>query len=154
VAPFVPTPEKIVEYMLELSEVDSKDILYDLGCGDGRILFMAVEHFGVGRAVGYELNSGMVQGVKEKIRERELAGRIEVYNQNFFDADISPASVVTLYLTTSGNAKLRPKFESELRSGARVVSHDFPIKEWDSYLMKGRPHVMGSHKVFLYTLPK
>ena len=154
VAPYVPTPQSVVRKMLELADTSTDDVVYDLGCGDGRILFSAVEDFDVKKAVGYELNPSMAESVQRKVGDRGLQGRIEVVNGNFFLADLSPATVVTLYLTTSGNSKLRPKFEEELHVGTRVVSHDFPIHGWMT-LKKGPRdhHIVGSHKIYLYGVP-
>ncbi len=154
VAPYVPTPYSVVKNMLKLVQAGPDDVVYDLGCGDGRILFVAVEEFGVGKAVGYDLNPTMCQSVRRKVEENGLGGRIEVVNGNFFLADVSPASVVTLYLTTSGNSKLRPKLEEELASGARVVSHDFPIHGWTTRKSESHEYyAVGSHKIYLYWIP-
>lgn len=154
VAPYVPTPYSVVKNMLKLAHVGPDDIVYDLGCGDGRILFVAVEDFGVRRAVGYDLNPTMCRSVRMKVKEKGLGSRIEVVNGNFFLADVSPASVVTLYLTTSGNSKLRPKLEGELASGARVVSHDFPIRGWTTQKSENPDYYgVGSHKIYLYWIP-
>jgi len=154
VAPYVPTPVSVVRKMLELAKVDADDVVYDLGCGDGRILFTAVDEFDVKKAVGYELNSSMYESVRLKVERRGLQGRIEVVNGNFFLADLSGASVVTLYLTTSGNAKLRPKFERELRGGASVVSHDFPVQGWTTVKPESSDHyTVGSHRLYLYRIP-
>lgn len=154
VAPYVPTPLNVVSKMLKLAEVVPGDTVYDLGCGDGRILFSAVEEFGVRRAVGYDLNSTMCESVQRKIHEKRLDDRIQVVNGNFFKADLSSASVITLYLTTSGNSKLRPKLEKELGAGARVVSHDFPIKDWSTMKNDFPYHyAFGSHKIYVYSIP-
>jgi len=154
VAPYVPTPIRIVRKMLELADAGAEDVVYDLGCGDGRVLLTAVEEFDVKRAVGYELSPSMCESVHRKVESRGLRGRVEVVNGNFFLADLSPASIITLYLTTSGNSKLKPKFEKELRGGARVVSHDFPVQGWKT-LKQGNPrhHPFGSHRIFLYRIP-
>ncbi|MGQ9679165.1 MAG: SAM-dependent methyltransferase [Candidatus Bathyarchaeia archaeon] len=155
VAPYVPTPLNIVRRMLELVEANSNDILYDLGCGDGRILFSAVEEFNVRKAVGYELNPMMCEAVRRKADEKGLKGRIEVINGNFFLADLSPASVVTLYLTTSGNTKLKPKLEKELQKGSRVVSHDFPINGWKPVKSNTKDGFdVSSHRIYLYHIPE
>ena len=154
VAPYVPTPTNVVRKVLSLAKVGPDDSVYDLGCGDGRILFSAVEEFGVKRAVGYDLNVAMCESVQRKILEKGLNDRIKVVNGNFFLADISQASVVTLYLTTSGNSKLRPKLEEELGVGARVVSHDFPIHNWSTEKNSLPYHyILGSHKIFMYRIP-
>ncbi len=154
VAPYVPSPIDVVKSMLKLAEVGPDDVVYDLGCGDGRILFTAVEDFGVKKAVGFDLNANLCSSIQQKINEKDLVGRVEVVNGNFFLADLSPASVVTLYLTTSGNSKLKPKMAEELASGSRVVSHDFPINGWST--LKGDPqdyHQVGSHKIYIYGIP-
>ena len=154
VAPYVPTPQNVVRNMLKLAHVGPDDVVYDLGCGDGRILFTAVDEFGVRRAVGYDLNPTMCESVQRRVKENGLWDRIEVVNGNFFLADLKPASVVTLYLTTSGNSKLRPKLEEELSSGARVVSHDFPIRGWHTRKNDVPDYFpVGSHKIYLYRIP-
>jgi ubiquinone/menaquinone biosynthesis C-methylase UbiE len=155
VAPYVPSPLKVVRKMLELAEVGPKDVVYDLGCGDGRVLFTAVEEFKAMSAVGIDINPSMCTPVMQKVEKRDLKDRINIVNDNFFFMDLSPASVVTLYLTTSGNSKLRPKLEEELREGTRVVSHDFPIHNWTT--IKPEPpdfYTMGSHKIYVYIIPK
>lgn len=154
VAPYVPTPIRVVRTMLKLAQVGPEDIVYDLGCGDGRILFTAVEEFKARRAVGYDINPSMCKPVSAMVEKKRLSGRIQVYNENFFLADLSPASVVTLYLTTSGNSKLRPKLEEELRGGVRVVSHDFPIHEWTTSKAEAPEYYQeGSHKIYVYSTP-
>ena len=155
VAPYVPSPLNIVKKMLELAGAGEDDVVYDLGCGDGRILFTAVEDFNVKRAMGYELNPSMCGTIREKINDKGLEKRIEVVNSNFFLADLSPASLITIYLTTSGNTKLKPKFEKELRGGARVVSHDFPIHGWTT-AKPGEPIYFdeSSHRIYLYRVPE
>ncbi len=82
-----------------------------------------------------------------------MIGRISAIQANFMEADMSEATIVTLYLTTSGNAKLRPKLEADLKPGARVISHDFPVQSWVTELPDNAPHIMGSHKVYLYRIP-
>jgi SAM-dependent methyltransferase len=154
VAPYVPTPINVVRKMLKLADVGPDDAVYDLGCGDGRVLFSAVEEFGVMKAVGYDLNPTMCKSIQRKISERELGNRIQVVKGNFFLADLSQASVITLYLTTSGNSKLRPKLEEELGVGTRVVSHDFPIHGWSTKNNSVPEYYqVGSHKIYLYTVP-
>ena len=154
VAPYVPTPLNVVREMLILAEVGPDDVLYDLGCGDGRILLTAVEEFDIARAVGFELNHRMVEATRLKIEDKALANRVKVVEGNFFEEDLSEASVVTLYLTTSGNAKLKPKFKKELREGARIVSHDFPIVDWVTAKYDHGFYTVGSHKIYLYRVPQ
>jgi SAM-dependent methyltransferase len=154
VAPYVPSPIEVVREMLTLSEAGPGDILYDLGCGDGRILLTAIEDFNVDRAIGFDLNTRMIEATRAKIREKDLEDRIKIHNKNFFKADLTPATIITLYLTTSGNSKLRPKFREELLSGTRIVSHDFPITEWGTVNPQGGAYKIGNHKIFLYKIPE
>lgn len=154
VAPYVPTPMNVVHEMLKLARAGPGDVLYDLGCGDGRIILAAVEEYNVDRAVGYEINPQMAEATRMKVYDKELQNRIAVLQADFFREDLSEASVVTLYLTTSGNAKLRPKLEKELRAGTRVVSHDFPVSDWVHSREEERFYMVGSHKLFLYEIPE
>jgi len=153
-APYVPTPLNIVREMLALAGAGPGDVVYDLGCGDGRVLFTAVEEFNVSRAVGYDLDQEMVEALEKRIMDAGMVGRIAAIQANFMEADLSGATIVTLYLTTSGNAKLKPKLEADLKPGARVISHDFPIHGWVTDQPDGTPHTLGSHKMFLYRLPE
>lgn len=152
-APYVPSPLGIVREMLSIAGAGPGDVVYDLGCGDGRVLFTAVMEFNVSRAVGYDLDQEMVDMVEKKVREEGLIERISAIQANFMEADMSEATIVTLYLTTSGNAKLRPKLEADLKPGARVISHDFPVQSWVTDLPDNAPHILGSHKVYLYRIP-
>jgi SAM-dependent methyltransferase len=154
VAPFVPSPLNVVRMMLELVKAGPGDILYDLGCGDGRILFTAIEDFDVDRVVGIELNPKMVNAIKTKLEEKDLKDRINVVNKNIFDVDLTSATIITLYLTTSGNTKLKPKFEKELKEGVRIVSHDFPIMDWTTINGNKGTYNIGSHKIFVYRVPE
>jgi len=151
-APYVPTPLNVVREMLKLVEAGPGDTLYDLGCGDGRILLTAVEEFGVDRAVGYELKKNLVEAALRNVRERGYQDRIQVHFGNLMEADLREASIVTLYLTTTGNAKLQPKLREELRAGARVVSHDFPMADWTPVTGK-EAYRVGTHKVYVYKIP-
>lgn len=154
VAPYVPTPMNVVKSMLEIVKAGPGDTLVDLGCGDGRILTMAVEEFDVDKAIGYELNKHLAETTLNNVYRKDLGKRIEVINSNFMEADLSPATIVTLYLTTSGNAKLRPKFIRELKKGTRIISHDFPIMDWITDTLDNEAKKIGSHKIFLYNIPE
>ena len=127
--PFVPSPEVVVRRMLQLADVRENEVVYDLGCGDGRVLIIAAKEFGA-RAVGIEIRRDLYEQCLRRIKDLGLEDRVVVYHGNFFDYDISDADVVTLYLLTSVNEKLRPKLERELRPGTRVVSHDFEVPGW------------------------
>ncbi|MCJ7732843.1 50S ribosomal protein L11 methyltransferase [Candidatus Bathyarchaeota archaeon] len=153
VAPYVPTPMNVVKAMLEIAGAGPGDTVIDLGCGDARILTMAVEEFGADRAIGYELNKHLVETALGNIYRKNLERKVEIVEGNFMEADLSPATIVTLYLTTTGNAKLRPKFKEELRQGTRIISHDFPIVDWVTDSPDNEAVKVGTHKIFRYTVP-
>ena len=149
-APYVPSEPYVVKRMLEMAQVGPEDIVFDLGCGDGRILISAVKDFGVKKAVGYEMQRDLYKQALKDVKKQGLANRIKVINGNLLEADITQATVITLYLTTSGNERLRPKLESEVKIGTRIVSHDFSISGW-------RPSVKDefhSHSIYLYNMPE
>ena len=129
IAPFVQTPLEVAKKMLELSQVKAGDSLYDLGCGDGRLIILAGKDVGA-KATGVELREDLVERARTEIKRLNVEDRVKVIQGNFFDVNISDADVVTLYLTSSANERLRPKLESELKQGARVVSHDFKVPGW------------------------
>jgi predicted RNA methylase len=122
---FVPTPEPVAEEMLNLARVQEGETVYDLGSGDGRILIAAAAKHGA-RAIGYEIDPKLVEQSRARIARLKLADRVEVREGNLFEADLSQADVVTLYLSPTMNAKLLPQFEA-MKPGARIVSHEFPI---------------------------
>jgi SAM-dependent methyltransferase len=129
--PYVPTPEKVVAEMLKLAEVGEKDVLYDLGCGDGRIVITAALERDC-RGVGIDISP---QRIEESRKNAILAGvehMVDFYQMDLFEADISQATVVTLYLLSSVNLRLRPRLIRELKPGTRVVSHDFSMGDWAS----------------------
>jgi cyclopropane fatty-acyl-phospholipid synthase-like methyltransferase len=115
--------------MLDISQVKSGEVLYDLGCGDGRLIILAAKEIGV-KATGIELREDLIERARTEIKRLNLEGKVNVIQANFFDVPIADADVVTLYLTSSANERLRPKLEAELRPGARVVSHDFKVPGW------------------------
>lgn len=129
IAPFVQTPLEVAKKMLDLSQVKPGEVLYDLGCGDGRLIILAAKDIGA-NSTGIELREDLVERAKTEIKRLNLESRVRVIQGNFFDVNISDADVVTLYLTSSANERLRPKLEAELRQGARVISHDFKVPGW------------------------
>jgi cyclopropane fatty-acyl-phospholipid synthase-like methyltransferase len=129
VAPFVQTPVEVAKKMLDLSQIRSGEVLYDLGCGDGRLIILAAKETGA-RATGVELREDLIERARTEIKRLNLEDMVNVIKGNLFDVAISDADVVTLYLTSSANERLRPKLEAELRQGARVVSHDFKVPGW------------------------
>jgi SAM-dependent methyltransferase len=128
-APYVASPEMIVEEMLRLAGVGKEDVVYDLGSGDGRIVIMAASMYGA-RGIGFELDGDLVRLANENARRAGVAHLVEFLQQDVLTVDLSPATVVTIYLGQEANLKLRPAIQSELRPGARVVSHDFDMGDW------------------------
>lgn len=128
-SPYVPTPMRVVEKMLELAEVTSADVVYDLGSGDGRIVIMAAQKFGA-RAVGVELDEKLVRESLAQIAGRGLEDRVRILRADMFTTDLRPATVVTIYQLGVVNQRLRPVLERQLRGGTRVVTLDFPLAGW------------------------
>ena len=128
--PFVPTPQPVVDRMLDLARVGKHDTLYDLGCGDGRIVVTAARRFGA-RGVGIDLNPERVVEAEANARKAGVEKRVSFKVADLFETDLSPASVVSLYLLPDVNVKLRPRLWSQLKPGSRVVSHAFDMgPEW------------------------
>ncbi len=130
-APYVPTPAVVVERMLALAKVGPNDVLYDLGCGDGRIVITAAKKFGT-KGVGIDLDPQRIEESKAGAREAGVESLVEFRVQDVMKADFSAASVVTLYLLPESNSLLRPLLESQLKPGTRVVSHNYSIPGWQS----------------------
>jgi SAM-dependent methyltransferase len=124
--PFVPTPQDVVDRMLALAKVGKNDTLYDLGCGDGRIVVTAARRFGA-HGVGIDLNPERIVEAEANARKAGVEKRVSFKVADLFDTDLSPASVVSLYLLPDVNVKLRPRLWSQLKTGARVVSHAFDM---------------------------
>src|SRR4051794_20999893 len=127
--PFVPTPQHVVDEMLRAVSVNEKDVLYDLGCGDGRIVVSAARDFGA-RAIGVDIDPERIRSCNDNAAAAKVMERAEFRQQSFFDVDLREATVVTLYLLPWTNAMLQPKLLSELRPGSRIVAHGFSIKPW------------------------
>ena len=129
IAPFVPTPQEVVDRMLELAQVSHGDLLYDLGSGDGRIVITAARRYGV-QAVGFEIDPALVTNSKRNIKEAGVEALAEIRDQDVRTVDLSPASVVTMYLYPGANLRLRAAIMRQLKPGSRVVSHDFSMGDW------------------------
>ena len=152
-APFVPTPMLVVEEMLKLAEVDKYDRVYDLGSGDGRIVIMAAQKFGA-EAVGVELDDDLFKESSARIVELGLEKRAKILHENMYKVSLRPATVVTLYLLTSVNDRLKPILERDLRPGARVVTHDFKVPGWEPKKSIQVTSENGiSHTIYLYVRP-
>ena len=129
IAPFVPTPQEVVDRMLELAQVSQDDILYDLGSGDGRIVITAAKRYKV-KAVGFEIDPALVKSSQRSIKEAGVDALAEIREQDIRTVDLSPASVVTMYLYPGANLRLRAAIMRQLKPGSRVVSHDFSMGDW------------------------
>jgi cyclopropane fatty-acyl-phospholipid synthase-like methyltransferase len=149
--PFVSSPVRVVDRMLEIANIKPGETVYDLGCGDGRILIAAVEKYKA-KAVGIEISPKLVAQARARIQKAGVADQAQVIQGDLLQADISKADVVTIYLSTSVNKKLRPRLEKYLKPGARVVSHDYQVPGWKPT----RVEEAGSndqHLVYLYEMP-
>ncbi|MCC2957432.1 class I SAM-dependent methyltransferase [Massilia sp. IC2-477] len=124
--PYVPTPQDVVDRMLEMGRVGKNDVLYDLGCGDGRIVVTAAKARGA-RGTGIDLNPVRIAEAQENAKKAGVSDRVNFKVGDLFQADVSPATVVTLYLLPSVNVKLRPRLWQQLKVGTRVVSHAFDM---------------------------
>jgi ubiquinone/menaquinone biosynthesis C-methylase UbiE len=149
---FVPTPNRVVEEMLRLADIREDDLIYDLGCGDGRIIIKAAQKVG-SRGIGIDIDP---QRIKESRQNASYAGvdhLVQFQEQDLFQADFSEATVVTLYLLPMLNLQLRPKLLTELRPGTRVISHDFSMNEWipdqKTLVVIGKRH----HWIYQWTVP-
>jgi cyclopropane fatty-acyl-phospholipid synthase-like methyltransferase len=147
---YVPTPQPVVEAMLELAKVTMADVVYDLGSGDGRIVITAAKKYGA-RGVGVEMDPALVKQARENAAAAGVADRVRFVTADLFTVDIHPASVVTLYLLQSINERLRPRLVRELKPGTRVVSHVFNMgPEWPPE----QTITIDRSRVFLWSIPK
>lgn len=147
--PYVPTPEEVVRLMLHLGEVDEKDLVYDLGSGDGRIPILAAEKLGA-RGVGVEIDPELIELANDKARYAGVSDRVQFIHQDLFEVDLSKATVVTLYLLPDVNLKLRPKLLKELKPGTRIVSHAFDMGDWEPEKVEK----VAGRTVYLWTVPE
>ena len=125
---YVPTPQEVVDAMLEVAQVKNTDVIYDLGSGDGRIPITAAQKYGA-RGVGIDINPERIKEANENLKKANVGDKVRFMNADLFETNISEATVVTLYLLQSLNEKLRPKLFKELKPGTRVVSHAFSMGE-------------------------
>ena len=151
--PYVPTKEPIVERMLRMAKVKPGDVLYDLGCGDGRIVIAAAKRFGI-RGVGIDIDPQRIAEAEENARKAGVADRVKFIQGDLFEADIHDATVVTLYLLPEVNLKLRPRLLSDLKPGSRIVSHNYDMGDWKPE-QTAKLTVDGTeHVVYAWTIPK
>jgi precorrin-6B methylase 2 len=129
IVPYVPTPQEVVERMLELAQVKKGDVVYDLGSGDGRIVVTAAKKYGV-RAIGFEIDPERIKESAENIKKAGVGHLVEIRQQDIRTVDLSPASVLTMYLLPEVNLMIRPHIWKQMKPGSRVVSHDFDMGDW------------------------
>lgn len=150
--PFVPTPPEVVDRMLELAGVKPGDVVYDLGSGDGRIIIRAAKKYGV-RGVGVEIDPDLVRRARDSAWKEKVEHLVEFREQDALTVDVSSATVVTLYMLPEFNLKLRPILRRQLKLGARVVSHDFPIEGWAPIKVERmRGDLIHDHTLYLWRI--
>jgi predicted O-methyltransferase YrrM len=146
---YVPTPAEAVDAMLKVAKVGKDDVVYDLGSGDGRIPIMAVQKYNAARAVGIDINPDRIKEAQANHKAAGVGDRVRFLNEDLFQADISEATVVTLYLLPSLNLKLLPKLLSELKPGTRIVSHAFDMGSWKPQQTLNA----GGSTIYFWTIP-
>lgn len=158
-APYVPTPQHVVRRMLETAGVGADDVVYDLGSGDGRIVVTAAQEFGA-RGVGIEIDPELIERARRNAEQAGVADQVEFRRGDLFEADITEATVVTLYLWPTMNNRLRPKLRDELAPGTHVLSHEFGIDGWtpDTTLSMGSDSMgnfihQSASRVYVWTIP-
>ena len=149
-APYVASPVRVVDRMLELAKVKPGETLYDLGCGDGIILVEAVQKFKL-KAIGVEISPKLVARAEDRIQKAGIQEQARVMQGDLLTVDLTGADVVAIYLGTQLNSQLRPRLEKFLKPGARVVSHDYPVPGWKptKVYTEGRQ----DHLIYLYEMP-
>jgi len=147
-APYVPSSDKVVSAMLKLAAVNSSDIVYDLGCGDGRIVILAAKEYGA-RGTGIDLNPKRIEEASANARKAGVESLVKFEVNDLFAADIHSATVVALYLLPDVNLRLRPKLLKDLKPGTRVVSNSFGMGDWKA----DKEQVVDGNHIYLWTIP-
>lgn len=146
---FVPTPNETVMEMLKLANVQPSDTVYDLGCGDGRIVIMAAEKFGA-KGVGIDIDPQRIRESRENAKQAKLEDKVTFRQEDLFEADLHDATVVTLYLLTSLNTRLKPKLLRDLKPGTRIVSHTFNMGDWTP---EKQVDTASGRRIYLWIVP-
>ena len=152
-APYVVSPQRIVDRMLELADLKPGETVYDLGSGDGRVLITAVQKFRA-KAVGVEISEPLVKQATDRIAKLGLQNEAKVIQGDLMQVDLAPADVVTIYLMTESNGLLRPRLEKLLKPGARVVSYEYPVPGWKAKQVDRADNDSHAHSIFVYVIPK
>jgi len=150
-SPYVASPQKVVDRMLELSGIKPGETLYDLGCGDGRVLIAAVEKYRA-NAIGVEIDPKVAARARTWISKAGVENQARVIQGDLLKVDLTGADVVVIYLARQLNEELRPRLEKYLKPGARVVSHDYPVAGWKPTKVDRSPGP-SSHVIYLYEMP-
>jgi SAM-dependent methyltransferase len=148
---YVPTDMEVVTTMLEAAKVGPGDVVYDLGCGDGRIVITAARRFGA-RGIGVDLDPERIAEARQNATQAGVSDRVSFLVQDLFTTDVSPATVVALYLSPDINLRLRPKLQRELRPGSRIVSHQFDMGDWPPQRTIELEVVSSLRRVFLWQI--
>ncbi|MBI1898495.1 MAG: class I SAM-dependent methyltransferase [Acidobacteria bacterium] len=151
-APFVASPQVVVDKMLAAAGLKPGETMYDLGCGDGRVLITAAQKFKA-KAVGVELSAALVAATNQTVKRLNLQDQVKVIHGHLLEANLAPADVVTLYLDTATNEQLKPNLESQLKHGARVVSHDYEIRGWKPVKVEKIEVYKRPHTIYVYVMP-
>jgi precorrin-6B methylase 2 len=146
---FVPTPQEVVDAMLKVAKVGKGDVLYDLGSGDGRIPITAAQKYGIARGIGIDINPERIKEANENLSKARVGDRVRFVNADLFEADLSDATVITLYLLPALNLKLLPKLLKEVKPGTRIVSHAFDMGSWKPQ----QTLQVGTRSVYFWTIP-
>jgi SAM-dependent methyltransferase len=150
--PYVPTPQPVVDEMLKLAQVKKEDVVYDLGCGDGRIVVTAAKQYGA-RGVGVDIDPERIKESKENAEKAGVTDKVKFIQGDLFNVDLKEATVVTLYLLPNINLKLRPKLFRELKPGTRVVSHAFSMGDWKPEKVIQIPADGRDRTIYFWTIP-
>lgn len=127
--PYIPTPPDLIRAKLDLAEADENDVVFDLGCGDGRVMVIAATEYGA-RGVGVELQEGVVEEAWSQVADHQVEDRVEVFHEDYLETDLSSATLLVLYLTTRTLCSISEKLR-EVQPGTRIVTHDFALPAWD-----------------------
>ncbi|CAN5190948.1 hypothetical protein BH23BAC2_BH23BAC2_06730 [soil metagenome] len=146
---YVPTREPVLDAMLRMANVDALDIVYDLGCGDGRIVIAAAKQFGA-NGVGIDIDPQRIKEARENAAEANVSDKVKFIEGDLFKSDFSEATVVTLYLLTQLNERLKPMLMEQLKPGTRVVSHAFSMGDWEP----DQTEEVDGTTVYLWTVPE
>jgi tRNA G37 N-methylase Trm5 len=153
IVPYVPTPQEVVDRMLELAQVKKGDVVYDLGSGDGRIVITAAKKYGV-KAIGFEIDPERIRESTENIKKAGVGHLVEIRQQDIRSVDLSAASVLTMYLLPEVNLMIRPNIWKQMKPGSRVVSHDFDMGDWKPVKTENIKDASSwDHTLYLWHVP-